>query len=113
MGTNSTQGQPSGSRREDVGTLPEGLRVTSCTIDGKSYVLMSHPIPLELPRSCGALSEAERDVVSRVLEGWTQAQIAAYRKTSPRTIAKQLVSAYRRLGVSSRAQLVALVEGGG
>lgn len=117
MRPDSRPSAPSGSLRGDVSASspapPEGLRVTQCTIDGVAYVLMSHPIPLALPRSFDALSSAERDVVAHVLEGWTQAQIADYRKTSPRTVAKQLESAYRRLGVSSRAQLVALVEGGG
>jgi len=51
------------------------------------------------------LSRAERDVVARVLRGESNAAVAKARSVSTRTIANQLASAYRKLGVSSRAEL--------
>lgn len=57
------------------------------------------------------LSEAERAVVGLAVVGLSNKDIASRRGSSPRTVANQLASAYRRLGVGSRAELIArLVE---
>jgi DNA-binding CsgD family transcriptional regulator len=53
-----------------------------------------------------ALSEAEREVTRLLIEGRTHTQMAIIRKTSPRTIANQLGSAFRKLGVSGRTALI-------
>jgi DNA-binding NarL/FixJ family response regulator len=53
-----------------------------------------------------ALSEAERAVVAGALAGLSNRDIAFRRRRSPRTVAHQLESAFRKLGVSSRAELV-------
>jgi DNA-binding NarL/FixJ family response regulator len=53
----------------------------------------------------GVLTPAEVDVVQAVLRGWSLARIAALRARSPRTIANQIRSAYRKLGVQSRLEL--------
>ena len=55
------------------------------------------------PRS---LTSAERQVVIGVLNGRSNAAIAAARHTSSRTVANQLAAIYRKLGVSSRWELV-------
>jgi DNA-binding CsgD family transcriptional regulator len=55
----------------------------------------------------GALSPAESHVMQHLLEGRTNAEIAALRATSPRTVANQIASLFRKLGVSSRLELVA------
>jgi DNA-binding CsgD family transcriptional regulator len=70
--------------------------------------VLSAPLPVEasLPVS---LSAAERAVVGFVLTGLDNAEIARRRGVKPATIAKQLESAYRKLGVGSRAQLAALI----
>ena len=52
-----------------------------------------------------ALTQAERDVVALVLRGLTNAAIAERRHCSPRTVANQLSSAYRKLQVSGRREL--------
>jgi len=57
----------------------------------------------------GELSDAERSVVSCILGGKRVAAIAHERGTSPRTVANQLASAYRKLGVSSRREVIALL----
>ena len=54
------------------------------------------------------LTPAERAVVALALEGCSNQEIARRRGASARTIANQLASAYRKLGVSGRAELAAL-----
>jgi DNA-binding NarL/FixJ family response regulator len=66
----------------------------------------------ELPaaaRSLPSLSDAERDIVAGILGGKRIAAIAHDRQTSPRTVAHQLASVYRKLGVSSHRELLALI----
>jgi DNA-binding NarL/FixJ family response regulator len=58
-----------------------------------------------LPR----LSDAERDIVSGILGGKRISAIAHDRQTSPRTVAHQLASVYKKLGVSSHRELLALL----
>jgi len=52
-----------------------------------------------------ALTEAEWAVVQLASTGLTNAAIAERRGTTARTVSKQLDSAYRKLGVSSRREL--------
>lgn len=52
-----------------------------------------------------SLTEAEDDVVQLAAAGLTNAAIAQRRGTTVRTVSKQLDSAYRKLGVSSRREL--------
>jgi DNA-binding NarL/FixJ family response regulator len=54
----------------------------------------------------GRLPGAELDIVKCLLEGHSHACIARRRGTSQRTIANQIASVFRRLNVSSRAELV-------
>ena len=56
-----------------------------------------------------SLTDAERAVARLALEGHTNVAIAGQRGSSPRTVANQLASAYQKLGVSSRRQLLAAV----
>jgi DNA-binding NarL/FixJ family response regulator len=56
----------------------------------------------------GDLSYAERSVIMDFLDGKCIAAIARGRDTSPHTVANQIASAYRKLGISSRRELVAL-----
>ncbi len=54
-----------------------------------------------------ALSSAERAVVQALLRGLSDREIAIERGTSERTVANQLRSIFRKLGVASRAELIA------
>jgi DNA-binding NarL/FixJ family response regulator len=60
------------------------------------------------PESCllKRLPAAELDVVRCLVEGRSHADTARIRGTSPRTIANQIASVFRRLGVSCRIELV-------
>jgi DNA-binding NarL/FixJ family response regulator len=62
--------------------------------------------PITLPDS---LTEAERSVARALLAGESNAQIAAARHTSVRTIASQVSSLMRKLRVQSRAEALALL----
>ena len=55
------------------------------------------------------LTAAEEEVVALVLEGLSNAGIARRRRTRQRTVANQLASIFRKLGVSSRSELAAAV----
>jgi DNA-binding CsgD family transcriptional regulator len=59
------------------------------------------------PRAASALTSAERDVLSYLHLGYTNAQIAQARGNTLRTVRNQLSSAYAKLGVGSRAEAVA------
>jgi DNA-binding CsgD family transcriptional regulator len=59
--------------------------------------------------AAGELSEAERSIVTGLLGGKRVAAIALERGTSPRTVSNQIASAYRKLGVSSRREVIALL----
>jgi len=52
------------------------------------------------------LTEAERVVALFALDGCTNAQIATIRHSSPRTVANQVASAFRKLGVRCRLELI-------
>lgn len=67
-------------------------------------VLFVHPLE---KRMIDGLTEAEQSVVALVLDGHDNASIAAARSRSPRTVANQLARIFRKLGVSSRAELAA------
>jgi DNA-binding CsgD family transcriptional regulator len=55
------------------------------------------------------LAPAEHAVIALLIEGQTYAEIAQARHTSIRTVANQVASGFRRLGVSGRAELLCLL----
>jgi DNA-binding CsgD family transcriptional regulator len=59
------------------------------------------------PRLPAALSPSERAVTVLVLQGASNAQIAALRGTSARTVANQIAGIFRKLRVNSRGELMA------
>ncbi len=95
-----------GQRPRTSLTPPEGLRAALLTSDAGEVVLLSYPAPsMLLPPG---LTDAEREVVTSVLDGKSNAAIAEERGRSVRTVANQVNSVFRKLGVASRAELVAL-----
>lgn len=69
---------------------------------GAHHLLVRLPPPALPARG---LTPAERAVVEAALAGLSNADIARARATSTRTIANQLSSAYKKLGVRSRGAL--------
>ena len=65
---------------------------------------------MSFPRDATAADEltpAERQVALAVLAGYSNAEIARTRGSSPRTVANQIASIFRKLGVRSRGELAA------
>lgn len=93
-------------RPEDA-TTPAGLAVLRVAIAGERYAVISFDQAASAPAELSRLSAAERAVIELALEGLDNQGIANARRTSARTVAKQLASAYRKLGVSSRRELLA------
>jgi DNA-binding NarL/FixJ family response regulator len=69
------------------------------------YLVLSFPIAATEPFS--DLTEAEREVATLVLQGLSNRQIAERRGAALRTVANQVASLLRRLGVRSRYELIA------
>lgn len=73
---------------------------------GESLVVISVPTPTP----AHALTDAEHEVARDAIDGLSNAEIARRRGRSARTIANQLASIYRKLGVTSRCELAALLS---
>ena len=86
---------------------PPGLRVYRTVVDGSEYAVLVMPQEPEATSSptIDVLTSAERDVVAMVIDGLPNEAIAAKRGTRIRTVANQLQSIYRKLGVGSRLEL--------
>ena len=86
---------------------PDDLRVMELDADGETFVLFewaSAPVFLD-----DGLTDAERDVVTGILRGESNGAIANRRGTHLRTVANQVARIFRKLGVSSRSELIARV----
>lgn len=84
---------------------PSGLRAYKFVDKEEHYLVLSFPVATAaLPEQ---LTDAERVVLRELLAGKSNAEIADARGTSPRTVANQISSLYRKLGVASRAELAA------
>jgi len=55
------------------------------------------------------LTASERRIAADILAGLSNREISSQRGTSIRTVANQIASLYRKLGVTSRSELVALL----
>lgn len=53
-----------------------------------------------------ALTEAEREVALLVVDGCANSEIGAQRRSSPRTVANQISSVFRKLSVHGRCELI-------
>jgi len=84
-------------------TPPEGSRVSRFRVGEDEIVVLS--FPLMEPELPATLTAAERGVLELLLRGRSNSEIAAARGTSARTVANQVASIFRKLGVSSRAEL--------
>lgn len=83
---------------------PGDLEVFQFEVAGEEYTVLSFSVPQ--PQLPAGLSLAEQNVVRAVLDGDSNAEIAARRKTSKHTVANQLRSIYGKLGVSGRSELI-------
>lgn len=76
----------------------------------EEFVLFEFVTSDSCPRAAG-VTAAERVVLGLVVAGLSNAEIAARRGVSPRTVANQITSLFRKLGVHSRLELQAWLAG--
>ena len=97
-------------RRRDPNrrVTPQGATVVPVSVGGLRGLIIELPCePDDLP---ACLTEVERAVVTLVLEGCSNQEIANVRRTRYRTVANQLHAIYQKLGVASRTELVATLS---
>lgn len=92
-------------------SAPDDARVRASRLQFGREELFVLSLPVGLPTELSnLLSPSEAQVVEQVLEGLSNTAIADARNRHPRTVANQLASAYRKLGVGSRSELIGLVR---
>lgn len=99
--------------------LPAGLVKSEIVVGGQRYVVLGFdrdPAEADAPSAAArhalaTLTKAEIDVLRRLLEGRSSAEIAEARGTSERTVANQLANIYRKFGVRGRTELITQVIG--
>lgn len=97
--------EPTTASVEASSAIPPGLRCLVLEV-GRGLVAVltfRHDAGLGAQR----LTAAEEFVARGVFDGKSNDAIARERGTSPRTVANQVASVFRKHGVSSRAELVA------
>jgi DNA-binding CsgD family transcriptional regulator len=108
MSDRARQTPPAGRASElpEVGS-PAGLAAWRLDLgNGQEFALFELAAPGNCSRVKG-ITAAERVVLGLAAAGLSNAQIAARRGVSPRTVANQIASAFRKLGVRSRLELEA------
>jgi DNA-binding CsgD family transcriptional regulator len=78
--------------------------------DGQEVAVLEFPTSGRRSRVPG-VTGAERAVLGLAAAGLSNAKIAACRGVSPRTVANQIASVFRKLGVHSRLELHAWLAG--
>ena len=86
---------------------PRGLAARVFELGEGTFALLEWPLPCH--RKPDVLRPAEREVMDLILAGLSNAEIARRRQRSVRTVAHQVDSIFRRLGVGSRQELLALL----
>jgi len=89
---------------------PGALRATRLEPPCEELVLLSWPLRHDVVPP-GPLTPAEVAVAELALSGFANGEIARARGRSPRTVANQLASVYRKLCVASRSELAARLAG--
>lgn len=113
-----TPGRREGSQRRDAGPLldlvpPAGLRAHRFDIGSDAFGVIV--VPLGNPSASAEavnLTRSEQSVMQLMLEGKSNQDIAKNRRTAVRTVANQVASIFRKLGVGSRSELYAFVARG-
>jgi DNA-binding CsgD family transcriptional regulator len=101
--------RPRGGDVKATGSIdaPRGLVVQRFALGRDEFALLAFPLGggAAADRAAGALTQAERAVMSLALRGHSNAEIARARGTSLRTVDTQLANIYRKLGVAGRRDL--------
>jgi DNA-binding NarL/FixJ family response regulator len=86
---------------------PAGLRASTFVVDRRPVLVLSYPAECAAP--IAALTAAEAAVLRAAVFGSTNVEIAKLRKRSVFTIQNQLACAFRKLGVTTRAEAAMLL----
>lgn len=82
------------------------LRASYVELESGAYVLLH--FPLDRNAATGEkLTPAEEQVALAMLGGFSNGEIALLRGSSSRTVANQVASLFRKLGVRSRSEMAA------
>jgi DNA-binding CsgD family transcriptional regulator len=93
--------------RDDVVPAPPGLAATIAGFGPAERLHLHYRWPA--PRLPPTLSNTERSMVLDIVGGASREDLALSRGTSPRTVANQLASIFRKLRVGSRVELLVTV----
>jgi DNA-binding NarL/FixJ family response regulator len=80
-------------------------RVSTFVWNGEELAIVSRVV-----REGAGLTDAEREIVAAIARGWSNAEIAAARGTSVRTVANQIATLLRKHGAASRYDLVRVLK---
>lgn len=84
-----------------------GPRVSRMRVGGEDILVLSVPLPqLHYPE---ATTSAEQEIIGAVLQGLSVKEIAERRSASLRTVTTQLGAIFRKAGVNSQAELIAIM----
>jgi DNA-binding NarL/FixJ family response regulator len=92
----------------EAASLPDCSEAERATVLGEQstdeiFLLVRRTLA---PDALSRLTEAERAVALLIVDGRTNAEIGAARNCSPRTVANQVSSLFRKLGVHGRCELI-------
>ena len=88
----------------------DGPRVSRMRVGGEDIIVLSVPLPkLQYPEGT---TTAEHEIIDLVLRGLTAKEIAEQRGASLRTVTTQLGAIFRKAGVNSQAELIAMMTEG-
>jgi DNA-binding CsgD family transcriptional regulator len=83
------------------------IRTAEFVVGDDTFVMLS--VALRSERGVDPLTTTEREIAAMLVDGMTNAEIASARGKSVRTIANQVASAFRKLGVGSRVELASVL----
>ncbi len=86
----------------------ESVTLSEFAVGDVTFVAIGAPaVPGDVAKR---LAPSELEVLRMIIQGMTNAEIAAARNTAVRTTANQVAIMFKKLGVSSRGELLARVD---
>jgi len=113
-----TTGRRDGSQRRDPAALldfvpPAGLDAHRFDVGPDEFGVLVFPLGSpSVPLPSTNLTASEQSVMQLMLDGKSNQEIAKERRTAVRTVANQVASIFKKLGVGSRAELYAFAARG-
>jgi len=85
----------------------DGPRVSRMRVGGEDILVLSVPLPqMRYPEGT---TSAEQEIIDAVLQGLTVKEISDQRGASSRTVTTQLGKIFKKAGVNSQAELIAIM----